>query len=358
MKKFSIALALSCALASTTGAIPESDTAQWWGGWKKAHRASATLNICQYVQDISGGNPQAALWFLSTGGKYGFSKRMANPEEVQNLTAAIRNVAQAIEDGTVNLHVPVSWEDEFSARKQNYVWGLILKEQKEIKRNAIEDLFRDVPSELDYFRKAKDKSKENTLKWEAERIKEEEEEHAESWDTSDKGMEVFIRRQDELNEAYRVGLTEFYRVLEKHKEEEREEKQEREEVQGLRREIREEKREKREEEVSTERGRELEDYVSWRTLALKRCRLKRELEQKELIWGEELEEEWLRELLDKQKEQDPEDKLSLTSTIERLEDRVKWERISEQSDREMQQKLDEISHRTQNLMVGYGTPSS
>lgn len=61
---------------------------QWWSDYQ-----SSKNNIVKYVHDISKSNPEAAAWFLLTGGKNGFANRQATSEEEKLLMVAVNNIA-------------------------------------------------------------------------------------------------------------------------------------------------------------------------------------------------------------------------------------------------------------------------
>lgn len=62
---------------------------QWWDAYLK----SSEKRIVYYVESISSSNREAALWFLLTGGKYGFANRKATPEEQSSMVTSMKNVA-------------------------------------------------------------------------------------------------------------------------------------------------------------------------------------------------------------------------------------------------------------------------
>ena len=115
MKNLSRFLALSTILTSIAGAtVPspiereqamnagmrymssdqdKSTQAQWWSEYQSSNKP-----IVQYVADISAEKPEAALWFLLTGGKNGFSTKTASPEEQNTLISSMMKIASYVRD--------------------------------------------------------------------------------------------------------------------------------------------------------------------------------------------------------------------------------------------------------------------
>lgn len=65
----------------------------WWGGFE-VERAKSGIQIVDYIKKVSESNPEAAMWFLLTGGKWGFANRQATEEETKTMVAAMGNIAR------------------------------------------------------------------------------------------------------------------------------------------------------------------------------------------------------------------------------------------------------------------------
>jgi uncharacterized coiled-coil protein SlyX len=60
----------------------------WWAEYLVSKKTAV-----EYIETVSHTKPEVALWFLSTGGKYGYCKdRVANPEESKMMISALRKV--------------------------------------------------------------------------------------------------------------------------------------------------------------------------------------------------------------------------------------------------------------------------
>jgi len=74
--------------AAQANSRTNSEQNRWWYDFTTSGK-----NIVDHVADISVSNPKAAMWFLLTGGRDGFSDREATPEERSKLELAMKNVA-------------------------------------------------------------------------------------------------------------------------------------------------------------------------------------------------------------------------------------------------------------------------
>lgn len=115
MKKLLITLALSTVLATTVKAtdelgdsnpralitqrqgkytVDEQITDKWWGDYE----SSGEKSLVRYVHNLGNlktpDTQEAALWFLLTGGKYGFSKRTATSEEKEMMVSSLKKVTK------------------------------------------------------------------------------------------------------------------------------------------------------------------------------------------------------------------------------------------------------------------------
>ena len=72
-----------------TTSKPNSPETKYWDDYIYSGQKDITV----YVRDLSRKDAQAALWFITTGGKYGFAAREATPQERTFLEDAIKNVA-------------------------------------------------------------------------------------------------------------------------------------------------------------------------------------------------------------------------------------------------------------------------
>lgn len=92
---YCIALALLTSLAASW--MPDTYNGEFWDVKKTqtltdrywSDFTASKLPIVKYIKKVSKTEPQAALWFLTTGGKNGFASRAATPEEKKDLLATI-----------------------------------------------------------------------------------------------------------------------------------------------------------------------------------------------------------------------------------------------------------------------------
>jgi outer membrane murein-binding lipoprotein Lpp len=68
----------------------QSQQAQWWDEFLKSKQ-----EIHKYVDNIASLNPEAAMWFLFTGGKNGFSHKGATDEQKESICSTIKKVAES-----------------------------------------------------------------------------------------------------------------------------------------------------------------------------------------------------------------------------------------------------------------------
>jgi hypothetical protein len=66
---------------------------QWWNEFE-----NSKTTIVQYVHEISVTKPEAAIWFLLTGGKNGFSSRTATDEEVKTMKESMHKIASFMQN--------------------------------------------------------------------------------------------------------------------------------------------------------------------------------------------------------------------------------------------------------------------
>ena len=69
---------------------PVSQEGKWWGDFEKSGKA-----ILIYVDELASKDSEAAMWFLVTGGKYGFSSKTATQDEQQLILSAMQKVAKS-----------------------------------------------------------------------------------------------------------------------------------------------------------------------------------------------------------------------------------------------------------------------
>ena len=80
---------LAAALTRTVDK-PGSSENKWWADFEKSGEV-----IAVYINELASKDSEAAMWFLVTGGKFGFSSRQATPQEEQLLLSAMQKVAKS-----------------------------------------------------------------------------------------------------------------------------------------------------------------------------------------------------------------------------------------------------------------------
>lgn len=135
---------------------------QWWMEYQ-----SSKNNIVQYVHDLSKSNPEAAAWFLLTGGKYGFSNRQATAEEEKVLLGVMKTISSSLdksqklieycvsEIGKFHLDLMYKQFDQIASIVQNFNLQTIEDEyfsnpknstssfMEDLSREQIEEAFKD-----------------------------------------------------------------------------------------------------------------------------------------------------------------------------------------------------------------------
>lgn len=71
----------------------------YWKDWVDTKTKRQDMPLVQYVFGISKSNPDASLWFLLTGGKYGFENRKATMEEATLMYNSLSNI---VDSGTID----------------------------------------------------------------------------------------------------------------------------------------------------------------------------------------------------------------------------------------------------------------
>jgi hypothetical protein len=61
---------------------------QWWDEYTASGKKAA-----EYIESVAESNPKAAMWFLLTGGKYGFANRKATDDEARMMLSAMGKIA-------------------------------------------------------------------------------------------------------------------------------------------------------------------------------------------------------------------------------------------------------------------------
>jgi cell division protein FtsB len=69
---------------------PRSEESRWWSDYVRSGD-----EITAHVEHLASTNPQAAMWFLLTGGANGFSKEQATSEQATRLVSAMKRVASS-----------------------------------------------------------------------------------------------------------------------------------------------------------------------------------------------------------------------------------------------------------------------
>lgn len=90
--------------AATAAYSVEQNT--WWDDFTRSGK-----KIVDHIEDVSKSNPQAAMWFLLTGGKMGFASRQATDEEATKMFSAMRNIATHFGNAANKAQGLEAWKD-------------------------------------------------------------------------------------------------------------------------------------------------------------------------------------------------------------------------------------------------------
>lgn len=99
----------------------------WWKEYVESGKKAA-----QYIQDISSEKPQAAMWFLLTGGKYGFANRQATAEEAGQMFKAMHNIAKHFGNAANKGQGIEAWKDVAQHRAGQAHLDMIYKKIDEL----------------------------------------------------------------------------------------------------------------------------------------------------------------------------------------------------------------------------------
>ena len=106
---------------------------KWWNDFE----TSGQKDMVKYVHNLSSSNPEAASWFLLTGGKNGFSSRKASGEEEKMLLAAMSKIAHTIVVSNKNAY---EWSERSTDGQYNFKMIFNLKNEMEQFRGYYEGL--------------------------------------------------------------------------------------------------------------------------------------------------------------------------------------------------------------------------
>lgn len=118
-----------------TVSSPLSQEAKWWGDFEKSNK-----DIHVHIKDVADIDPEAAMWFLLTGGKYGFSNRQGTSEEQALLLSAMQKVAQSFASAGNKREAYEKWVGMEKAHQAGHVHLEMIYQQIDDLKKANESL--------------------------------------------------------------------------------------------------------------------------------------------------------------------------------------------------------------------------
>ncbi len=120
----------------------------YWENWLDAKTKQQELKMVSYVHSISETDPEAAMWFLLTGGKYGFENRMATDTEALLMRESFDHVAKGLSQQTRDNPVRFYWDtygtgDTLNIAHYLYLQDLVWKMRQKALADQIEDSKKD-----------------------------------------------------------------------------------------------------------------------------------------------------------------------------------------------------------------------
>lgn len=115
---------------------PRSQEAKWWGDFEKSGKG-----ILIYVEDLATKDSEAAMWFLVTGGKYGFSSRKATQDEERLILSAMQKVAKSFASSENKREGHEKWIGMDTAHQAGHVHLNMIYNQIDDLKKANQELF-------------------------------------------------------------------------------------------------------------------------------------------------------------------------------------------------------------------------
>lgn len=142
---------------------PNSPETKYWDDFLH----SGTKDITVYIRDLSRKDAQAALWFITTGGKHGFAARQATSQERIYLEDAIKQVALSYSSGANSGRGLQEWSQVSTANHAGHLHlQMIYKQIDELKKDNVELKFKvsNLEKEIDFLKIAKKETDERLVK--------------------------------------------------------------------------------------------------------------------------------------------------------------------------------------------------
>ena len=114
---------------------PISQESKWWSDFENSKE-----NILIYVEKLASKDSEAAMWFLVTGGKHGFSARQATQEEEKLILSAMQKVAKSFASSENKKEAYEKWVGMEKAHQAGHIHLKMIYQQIDELKRANESL--------------------------------------------------------------------------------------------------------------------------------------------------------------------------------------------------------------------------